>query len=78
MDPKKVTIPPLKDLTIGNITENVKLVNSTNPSPRFKFLLERLVVHLHDYARETRLSQDEWFQAIQFLTIQDHLMHNPT
>ncbi|EXA28521.1 hypothetical protein FOVG_19880 [Fusarium oxysporum f. sp. pisi HDV247] len=43
MDPKKVTIPSLKDLTIDSITENVKLVNSTNASPRFKFLLERLV-----------------------------------
>ncbi|KAH7109203.1 catechol dioxygenase [Dactylonectria macrodidyma] len=68
MDPTKVTIPPLKDLTIDNITDNVNLVNSTNPSPRFKFLLERLVVHLHDYARETRLSHNEWLQAILFLT----------
>lgn len=67
MDPTKVTTPPLKDLTIDNITDNVNLVNSTNPSPRLKFLLERLVVHLHDYARETRLSQNEWFEAIQFL-----------
>lgn len=61
-------IPPLKDLTIDNITDNVNLVNSSNPSPRFKFLLERLVVHLHDFARETRLSQEEWLQAIHFLT----------
>ncbi|KAF1980311.1 catechol dioxygenase [Bimuria novae-zelandiae CBS 107.79] len=68
MDPSEVNLPPLKDLTIDNITENVNLVNSTNPSPRFKFLLERLVVHLHDYARETRLSHNEWLQAIQFLT----------
>lgn len=60
--------PSLKDLTIENITENVNLVNSSNPSPRFKFLLERLVNHLHDYARETHLSQDEWHEAISFLT----------
>lgn len=60
--------PSLKDLNTENITANVNLVNSSNPSPRFRFLLERLVVHLHDFARETRLSQDEWLQAIRFLT----------
>ncbi|KAH7074028.1 catechol dioxygenase [Paraphoma chrysanthemicola] len=60
--------PSLKDLNIENITANVNLVNSSNSSPRFKFLLERLVVHLHDFARETSLSQGEWLQAIQFLT----------
>lgn len=30
--------------------------------------MERLVTHLHDFARETRLSTDEWMAAIQFLT----------
>ena len=60
MDPSKVEIPPLKDLTIDNITENVIAINSNNPDPRFKYILERLVVHLHDFARETRLSTQEW------------------
>jgi protocatechuate 3,4-dioxygenase beta subunit len=69
MDPSKVNIPPLKDLTIDNITENVNLVNSAgNASPRLRFLLSRLTTHLHDYARETRLSQGEWLEAINFLT----------
>ncbi|KAM0703562.1 hypothetical protein Q7P35_009501 [Cladosporium inversicolor] len=68
MDPSQVDVPPLKDLTIDNITDNVKLINSKCPDPRFKYLLERLVQHLHDYARETRLSHNEWMTAIQFLT----------
>ncbi|KAM0720875.1 hypothetical protein Q7P37_003160 [Cladosporium fusiforme] len=68
MDPSQVDVPPLKDLTIDNITDNVKLINSQCPDPRLKYLLERLVQHLHDYARETRLSQHEWMTAIQFLT----------
>ncbi|PNS15777.1 hypothetical protein CAC42_4229 [Sphaceloma murrayae] len=68
MDPSKVDIPPLKDLTIDNITENVHLINSRTPDPRLKYLLERLVTHLHDYARETRLSTSEWMTAIHFLT----------
>ncbi|CRG89416.1 hypothetical protein PISL3812_06452 [Talaromyces islandicus] len=68
MDPSQVTIPPLKDLTIDNITENVILINSLCQDARMKYVLERLVSHLHDFARETRLSSDEWMAGIQFLT----------
>jgi len=68
MDPSQVDIPPLKDLTIDNITENVHAINSRCPDPRMKYLLERLVTHVHDFARETRLSTNEWMAAIQFLT----------
>jgi hypothetical protein len=68
MDPSEVVIPPVKDLTIDNITENVTLINSQCPNPRLKYILERIVQHLHDFARETRLSHDEWMQGILFLT----------
>lgn len=62
------TTRPLLDLTIDNITENVNAVNSTCNDARFRFLMERLVTHLHDFARETRLSTNEWQAAIRFLT----------
>lgn len=65
MDP---ALPPLKDLTIDNITDNVNAINSRCDDPRMKFLFEKLVTHLHDFARETRLSTSEWESAIQFLT----------
>jgi Catechol dioxygenase N terminus len=68
MDPTKVIIPPLKDLNIENITDNVILINSQNPDARLKYVLERLVTHLHDFARETRLSEREWMAGLQFLT----------
>ncbi|KAF2668548.1 aromatic compound dioxygenase [Microthyrium microscopicum] len=61
-------IPPVKDLTIENITENVLAINSRCPNPRMKYLFERLTTHLHDFARETRLSTSEWEQSIKFLT----------
>ncbi|KAJ4178556.1 hypothetical protein NW755_013094 [Fusarium falciforme] len=61
-------IPPLKDLTTENITENVVAINSTCKDARTRFLFERLAHHLHDFARETRLSTTEWETAIQFLT----------
>ena len=68
MDPSEVNIPPLKDLTIDNITENTILINSLCEDPRMKYVLERLVSHMHDFARETRLSTREWMAGIQFLT----------
>lgn len=64
----KIEVPILKDLTIDNITENVNLINSQASDARLKYVLERLVSHMHDFARETRLSTDEWMTGIQFLT----------
>ena len=68
MDPSKVSIPPMKDLTIDNITENTVRINSQSDDPRLTYVLERLVTHLHDFARETRLSTKEWMAALEFLT----------
>ncbi|KAF1974805.1 aromatic compound dioxygenase [Bimuria novae-zelandiae CBS 107.79] len=64
----KVDVPILKDLTIDNITDNVHLINSQTSDARLKYVLERLVSHLHDFARETRLSTPEWMAGIEFLT----------
>ncbi|KAI9849878.1 MAG: hypothetical protein M1837_000092 [Sclerophora amabilis] len=68
MDPSKVDIPPMKDLTIDNITENTVAINSRGPDPRMRYVMERLVFHMHDFARETRLSTKEWMAGIEFLT----------
>ncbi|KAI0552344.1 Intradiol ring-cleavage dioxygenase [Xylaria curta] len=65
---QKYEAPPMKDLTIENITDNVHIINSKCEDARMRFLFERLVVHLHDFARETRLSTKEWMAAIEFLT----------
>ncbi|KAI9745260.1 MAG: hypothetical protein M1818_001539 [Claussenomyces sp. TS43310] len=67
MDPSKVNLPPMKDLNIDNITENTVIINSQAPDQRLTYLLERLVTHLHDFARETRLSSAEWMAALNFL-----------
>ena len=58
----------MKDLTIDNITENTVRINSQSSDPRLTYVLERLVTHLHDFARETRLSTKEWMAALEFLT----------
>ena len=36
--------------------------------PRFKEVMESLIVHLHDFVRAVDLRPEEWMQAIEFLT----------
>ncbi|ROT41290.1 aromatic compound dioxygenase [Sodiomyces alkalinus F11] len=38
-----------------------------NDNTRLIYLISRLVTHLHDFARETRLSTTEWMAALDFL-----------
>ncbi|KAK2628101.1 hypothetical protein QTJ16_002747 [Diplocarpon rosae] len=64
---QNTTIPPVKDLTIDNITENTVAINSQSDDQRLTYVMERLVTHLHDFARETRLSTTEWMAALNFL-----------
>jgi len=66
-DPKGRTPPPMKDLNIDNITENTVIINSQGSDRRLTYVMERLVTHLHDFARETRLSTKEWMAALNFL-----------
>jgi hydroxyquinol 1,2-dioxygenase len=37
-------------------------------NPRFKEIISSLVTHLHDFAREVKLTEAEWMQGIEFLT----------
>jgi hypothetical protein len=77
--PLKHEIPPMKDLTADNITDNVVTINNQCSHARGKYIFERLVHHLHDFAREVRLSSEEWMLGIEFLTkvgqISDDLRH---
>lgn len=58
----------LSDMSTETITENTIAINSQHDNRRLKFVLERLVQHLHDFARETRLTTDEWEAGIEFMT----------
>ena len=58
----------MKDMTTDNITENVVTLNNLCSDPRTRFIFERLVHHLHDFARETQLTSEEWMTGINFLT----------
>lgn len=67
MASQDVSTPELLDLTIDNITPNTIKINNQTRDARLKYVMERLVTHLHDFARETRLSTDEWMTALTFL-----------
>src|ERR1700757_3529520 len=55
------------DLNEQTITEAVQRTFDTSTDPRFREVLVCLVQHLHDFAREVRLTGDEWFTAMDFL-----------
>ncbi|WIX75783.1 dioxygenase [Amycolatopsis carbonis] len=55
-------------VTEDNITELAARRWGTAHDPRTKELMTALVRHLHDFAREVRLTEPEWMAAIQWLT----------
>src|SRR5699024_7644444 len=56
-----------------NLVNEVVTSFDKTDDPRLKFLLQRLVVHLHDYVRDVRLTEGEWEYAIDFLTKVGHI-----
>lgn len=56
----------MTDINQFTITDAVKdSFGKTNP--RFTFLLERMLEHLHDFTRETNLTHAEWMGVLNFL-----------
>ena len=51
-----------------DLTQRVLEKVAAAPDPRFRAIMTSLVRHLHDFVRETKLTQAEWMTAIQFLT----------
>ncbi|RBY90381.1 catechol 1,2-dioxygenase [Blastococcus sp. TBT05-19] len=55
-------------VTEDNITELAVQRWATAGDPRLAELMTALVRHLHDFAREVRLTEAEWMAAVQWLT----------
>ncbi|GAB2838508.1 dioxygenase family protein [Lentzea nigeriaca] len=55
-------------VTEDNITELAVQRWATAKDPRTAQLVTALVRHLHDFAREVRLTEDEWMAAVRWLT----------
>ncbi len=63
----------MRNLDEHTITQAVLDRFSNTPDPRLKQIISSLVQHLHDFARETRLTEEEWFEGIKFLTRAGHM-----
>ncbi|MEV6624865.1 dioxygenase [Amycolatopsis sp. NPDC051106] len=55
------------DLTEETITAAVRKTFDDAAEPRVREIFVSLVQHLHDFAREVRLTSEEWFAAVDFL-----------
>ncbi len=62
-----------RNLDETTITEAVVESLANTPDQRLKEVIDSLVRHLHAFAREVNLTEDEWFQGIQFLTRTGHM-----
>lgn len=58
----------MQNLNEHTITQAVLTQIAHTPDPRLKRILTSLVEHLHDFARDVELSEDELMTAIGFLT----------
>ena len=58
----------MQDLTVSSVTDAVVAQMADTPDPRLRQVMESLVRHLHDFARDVALTPDEWLRAIGFLT----------
>jgi hypothetical protein len=58
----------MRDLSGENLTETVLASFESSTSPRYKEVMQSLVGHLHDFVEEIEPTEEEWFEAIRFLT----------
>ncbi len=63
----------MRNLNEDTITQAVIERFSRTPDPRLKEIMTSLVQHLHAFAREVRLTEEEWFKGIQYLTDTGHM-----
>lgn len=63
----------MRNLDEDNITRAVIAMHANSKNVRLREIMTNLVQHLHAFAREVRLTEDEWFQGINFLTEVGHI-----
>jgi len=57
----------MRNVTKDNITDVFRSYLADDTPPRTREIMSALVQHLHDFARETKLTHDEWRVGIAFL-----------
>lgn len=62
----------MRNLNQHNITDAVLASFADTPDPRLKEIISSLIKHLHNFARDVKLTEEEWFKGIQYLTQTGH------
>jgi hydroxyquinol 1,2-dioxygenase len=63
----------MRNIIEDTITQAVVASMREAKDARLRTVMTCLVQHLHSFAREVKLTEDEWFQAIRFLTAVGHI-----
>ncbi|WP_207100258.1 dioxygenase [Paracoccus shandongensis] len=58
----------MNEVIAADLTDIVLERYSRTPDPRLREILSSLIRHLHDFARDVNLTEDEWMVGIDFLT----------
>lgn len=58
----------MRQHTEDTLTDAVVARLGKTPNPRVREIMTSLVKHLHAFAREVKLTEEEWFEGIKFLT----------
>ncbi|CAG1018664.1 hydroxyquinol 1,2-dioxygenase [Burkholderiaceae bacterium] len=63
----------VRNIDENTITAAVLARQADCPDARLKEVLSALITHLHEFAREVKLTEAEWMQGIRFLTATGHM-----
>ncbi|ODU68315.1 MAG: hydroxyquinol 1,2-dioxygenase [Lautropia sp. SCN 66-9] len=63
----------MRNLDEDTITQAVLARHAQAPNERLRQIMTSLVQHLHAFAREVQLTEEEWFEGIRFLTEVGHI-----
>jgi hydroxyquinol 1,2-dioxygenase len=61
------------NLDENTITAEVLGRMAATRNPRLHRIVSSLIQHLHDFARDTELTEEEWFEGVRFLTETGHI-----
>ena len=62
-----------RNLADADLTRAAEASFDSTPDPRLREVMQSLVRHLHAFASDVELTEDEWFRAIDFLTRTGHI-----
>lgn len=63
----------MRNINEDTITQAVLASMGECRNPRLRTIMTSLVQHLHSFARDVKLTEEEWFTAIKFLTDVGHI-----